>query len=468
MFLQFIWCLRRAANLPTLYMDSASVAIVWKDGQQYHADWASLIAPERDDLIPKATWCLIDSNIELEAIPDQFIDFGRFLIQAASPRPIRFKWRSKMPTVDYFVMKDWSCEELIAGRQLQRLEGQQNVSEQALLNFHRQYGGSARNAYNYATRTQKFEKLLNEAAIHISEKSVVLACSSAEPTIIEKLGAAENQDIQGAESIAHRLLTVFPISDENRKQFRINPPTDHTMQKVLRRFHWDHGIAASRLYRWLAPVSRPGPKALAEDLYATYCHGLLAKGGGSWSLFDEKPLPAEEEEQVTGRWFTVSCKLLIAHNRSIKIVHSPMPRLSLPMGILRRSTSNQKIETHIFDSDLAPSEIRVGVYYQPRTRNFPTFDSFFVGEPHHAIVFRATIWDSPTVKECDVNWLKERNIINITYIYVSPSATSQAMVCSDSFDAIYHLHLDFPKEGIMQPMKDLWGRIWKMERGYDD
>ncbi|KAJ6588317.1 hypothetical protein B0H19DRAFT_1098771, partial [Mycena capillaripes] len=45
---------------------------------------------------------------------------GLFIVQASSPSPSRIYWRKKRTgTAHFFLMKPWTCGELVAGIQLQ-------------------------------------------------------------------------------------------------------------------------------------------------------------------------------------------------------------------------------------------------------------------------------------------------------------------------------------------------------------
>jgi hypothetical protein len=90
-FLKYLFHLRAAANLPTIYMTNERIAIVYKNGCIGVIEASVFL-----NNMPDSTWALIDSNANLATIPQDIIDIGFFVVQAASPRKDRMRAALKL------------------------------------------------------------------------------------------------------------------------------------------------------------------------------------------------------------------------------------------------------------------------------------------------------------------------------------------------------------------------------------
>lgn len=70
-FLWLIWHLRRAQNLPTMYVKSTRQARLWKDNKLYHIDLSQIAIRDLKPALPRNTWCLVASNRELVDVPEK-------------------------------------------------------------------------------------------------------------------------------------------------------------------------------------------------------------------------------------------------------------------------------------------------------------------------------------------------------------------------------------------------------------
>jgi hypothetical protein len=66
-----------------------------------------------------------------------------------------------------------------------------------------------------------------------------------------------------------------------------------------------------------------------------------------------------------------------------------------------------------------------GVYYRPSHSNHPTFDGLYVDAPGHAFGFQASIRGKHGIEKEGLDWLRNRGITKITYIYVMPAGLWQ-------------------------------------------
>lgn len=82
MWLIFVLYLRLAAKKTTVWQDSST-------GFYLHSErgvsWMSFISQPDLTFLPKGTWFLVDSNLEVTSINQRFLNTKAFIVQAASP-----------------------------------------------------------------------------------------------------------------------------------------------------------------------------------------------------------------------------------------------------------------------------------------------------------------------------------------------------------------------------------------------
>lgn len=111
-FLWLVWNLRIAANLPTILINAYPSALFWINGQAYKVDDMNERA-SRSFYFPERTWCLIDSDDELDGLPRVSVSWGCFILKVASPDTVGY-WMQKNSS-ELIGMKDWEYGELVAG-----------------------------------------------------------------------------------------------------------------------------------------------------------------------------------------------------------------------------------------------------------------------------------------------------------------------------------------------------------------
>jgi hypothetical protein len=110
-----IW--RLHAGLPIIYQSRPSQVYYFGPEGAFLlkiSDADQNAAAEFSKVLPRSTWCLVDSNAELQEMPMFIRHLPLFAIQAASPRWSRIKWGNKHKIMLYY-MKPWSLTELIIG-----------------------------------------------------------------------------------------------------------------------------------------------------------------------------------------------------------------------------------------------------------------------------------------------------------------------------------------------------------------
>ncbi|KAE9404966.1 hypothetical protein BT96DRAFT_386087 [Gymnopus androsaceus JB14] len=150
-------------------------------------------------------------------VPDYIHLTCRFILQTSSSKNTRMEWMKKSEAGamrEYFVMRPWSLSELIAGNQLQAWT-RGMLAEDALRSFHERYGGSARDAYAFARRPSAFDKKITTAT---------QAMAGYDDRRLENIWSSEPFYLDVPKDAGHALLSVFPVSDIDRCQFRISFP----------------------------------------------------------------------------------------------------------------------------------------------------------------------------------------------------------------------------------------------------
>jgi len=109
--------LRLEAGLPTIFQSLPNRLFFFND-EGVHILKYSLSASAMDFKaeFPPSTWCLVDSNLELNTVPGFIRNLSLFVVQASSPRPERIEWEKKeqRASLEYF-LKPWTPSELIMG-----------------------------------------------------------------------------------------------------------------------------------------------------------------------------------------------------------------------------------------------------------------------------------------------------------------------------------------------------------------
>jgi hypothetical protein len=109
--------LRIHARLPTIYQFRENYFYYFHaEGVSIISVDKSLIATDIRNQFDPSTWCLVDSNLRLGAMPGFIQDLDFFIVQAASSRQHHLIWTDKVSRpVRRYYMKVWDIPELIAG-----------------------------------------------------------------------------------------------------------------------------------------------------------------------------------------------------------------------------------------------------------------------------------------------------------------------------------------------------------------
>jgi len=195
----------------------------------------------------------------------------------------------------------------------------------------------------------------------------------------------------------YMLLSVFPLTDADRREFRIAPPSRAVYLKLK--------------------VATPGANSLAHEMLAQHFHALLI-AGGRWNLqrlHGKKTAVACTYSVQEGE----ACCLALKADGKIEIVEMLSSNVELPpqqlTAVQRRDWACAK------DEPAVGTALEEGVYFHPERREFPGADAFYILEPRHALLFQTSVKASPHGFTLDaVRWFAARGIHKFTYIYVTP------------------------------------------------
>ncbi|KIK62499.1 hypothetical protein GYMLUDRAFT_84424 [Collybiopsis luxurians FD-317 M1] len=397
-FLYYIWTTRIALNLPTLFVHRRDEVLLWQDGQMYTAPFAQCSDRRLRNILDQTVWCLVDSSQDLWDVPSSVYLAGRFIIQAAAPRKERVSWTTKVPKmVFYYVMREWSAEELIAGLQLQE-ETFSEVKAEHLVKFHNILGGSARDAYRYAPsldgRILHLENTAKRLGLdvftHVNSVDLFNPLSSAAEPMV-------------GESIRHQFMSVFPWNNEDRSQYEIRPPTEMVLDIIVEAIRSKFKVNRVNLFNYLAAGDGIEDATLASYFYDLNYHDFLCR-----------------DVVLNCFMFHPSKRARIPGRAKRYWVSKSTPAECYPFSM-------KKCYVYVFEAK-NPPEFKLGHYYRPSSRIFLTFDSMLVVTATHVIIFQSSMSCLHGVSLKGLEWLAAQGFTTIECVYVSPSATKSVTI----------------------------------------
>ncbi|KAJ7171637.1 hypothetical protein C8R43DRAFT_1231165 [Mycena crocata] len=388
-FLKYIFHLRAAANLPTIYIDSQMSTTMFKNGET--AKLNNVLQTAMEQNLPPSTWAL-----------------------AASPNSERFAAAVKLEDrAQICIMKPWTPWELVVGQTL-RPASCQIASERQLLEFHEMLGGFPRHAFEAAHDLDGFRDKSMQSTMTGEELRRIIFHT---PLNLDN-------------DLAHMLLSVFPLTDTDRQAFRIAPPA-RTMYDM-------------QFYDRCFKAGTPGSKAMAGEVLATHFHSLLV-AFGVWELRRSEGT-LEGNPNARTRTYIVpnrSCNRMLSANGTMQIADwSPAPEyapLTEQIWNLRTPPTATQLE-------------EVEVNFRPLRWSFPGADASYILEPGHALLFQTPGKAAPHGFTGEaVRWFAERGIGKFTYVYMTPDFTGLQVLlphdlivtswpCYFIVAFFYHLH----------------------------
>ncbi|OCB92061.1 hypothetical protein A7U60_g596 [Sanghuangporus baumii] len=351
LFLIFVLVLRVLAGLPTIFQsENEHLCVITGEGAfrvSYPIDALPL-----QDYIPVGMWFLVDSGA-VAHVPSQLMKtssiMSGLILQAASPRKDHLEWAKKMhQAVGRYWMAPWTPEEVIQARDLQRWPENQRPSEQALNDFCRIFGCSARHVYGNALDRSFYETMVFEEIATLNREKIRGMLNNLE-------GLAYDRGISN-------LLIMAAPDPSDRRQFTLFIPSAYLTDRILTRLKADDQQATSHLY-WLFrtnPHTRSGAGYLLERLALE-----SFPQGGEWEM---SVMQRGDPSTVSTHWHLRSgaphrflCLgsvkgYLSVEGQSQTGPFHPLPELPFP-----RNHQQQLID---------------GFYYNPASRTQPSFDAF--------------------------------------------------------------------------------------------
>ncbi|KAL5501010.1 hypothetical protein ACEPAH_9397 [Sanghuangporus vaninii] len=256
LFLIFVLVLRVLAGLPTIFQsENGHLCVITGEGAfrvSYPID-----APPLQDYIPMGTWFLVDSG-SVANVPSQLIKtssiMSGLILQAASPRKDHLGWAKKMhQAVGRYWMAHWAPEKIIQGRDLQRWPENQRPSEQALNDFCRDFGCSARHVYGNASDKSFYETIVSEEITTLNREKI--------RSMLNNL-----QGLTYDQGVSNLLIMAAP-DPSDRRHFTLFIPSTYLTDRILTRLKADDDQQATNHLYWLFrtnPHTRPGAGYLLE------------------------------------------------------------------------------------------------------------------------------------------------------------------------------------------------------------
>jgi hypothetical protein len=404
--------LRLQAQLPTIYQSRDSHLYYFADDGVSLINLASSpIATNFKSQFHQSTWCLIDSNQNLDTVPVFIQDLDLFIVQASSPRPHRYAWIDKAtrPVLRYF-MKSWTLPELLVGYvtyllisepfviPLSRVLQDEVCSEAQIEFFSTRYGTSARSVYTNASHPLNYETSLLEKMARITYKGMAKLFREASPL-----------DLAGA--VSHQLVAISPGATRNA--FESTFPTRYVYEKFRDSLSTHKLEAVARLYDIF--VRNPNTKVPAGFMLEDDVNDVFFRGG-EWSL-----VPMMKSNR-TGPKYThwkdpngpITPQYLhlgyLGHHIAIDTTPHPAGTVYVALPLKRFLPGG-------------PLQLVDGYYY-PSSRSQETFDAFiYESASKTATVLQVTTAKTHSVKEGGVKWLQGLGVERFRYIAVSTPNT---------------------------------------------
>ncbi|KAJ7245127.1 hypothetical protein B0H12DRAFT_1127913 [Mycena haematopus] len=381
--------------------------------------------------VPKNAWILLDSNAHFASPPQEVAESNIFIVQAVSSRAGRTAWAAKIRgPYQFCVMRPWTLEELFAASSLQP----QVCSGREMHAFFTKFGGSARHVYEDSHDLPGFEALVNASAESLDRKTIHRAMWHISPT-----PALD-------ETVGHMLITALPISNADRRNFRLSSPTAYLEGKLLARLNGAHiHLARRELYVLTAGVPLPGCKATARHLLDRHHHEFIALGG-QWRLrqFAKVPAPSRSISKTYMWRATDEAGWVLEANGKMSVFRE---------AVARCATEFEGLTAVDFApaSGVTQCQLKTDCYYRPSPSG--AIDSFYMDRTGHGFTFQVqSEGDSSkphTVRDGGQEWLEGRGVSTFTYVLVSGPEMGVPTILvpraeEAKFDYFFWLVLEYP------------------------
>ncbi|TFK45708.1 hypothetical protein OE88DRAFT_1688821 [Heliocybe sulcata] len=217
--LALLRCLERHWTV-VLQLDAATIYIFNSSGV-FRVPSSQTDFVDLEEALPRATWCLVDSNTAVKGVPYDIAVLDRFLIQAASPQASRTSWARKRNTfASRYLIEPMPLEEAQLAYSLysKRTEDTDRIIE----DFFTKYGPSTRSAFIAASVGKDWE---DQSAYELTT-----ALSFLDYPKLRNLVSQASQ-LQMDEDVSDSLLLVRP--DKRRHMVQVDVVSKHVLDLLM-------------------------------------------------------------------------------------------------------------------------------------------------------------------------------------------------------------------------------------------
>ncbi|KAJ6524507.1 hypothetical protein B0H19DRAFT_1386117 [Mycena capillaripes] len=382
-FVRYILVLRCMMGLPTVFMEDKLWLNVYHQRKQLKYSLAARHIGEIIHKLPVNTWILVDSSSELVGVPLQVTQAKCFVLQAMSPRQECTRWLNKTtPRPVAVVMKPWTADELIAARPAQKLV--EPVSDSQLREFVRLYGGSARDAYAFASAPDHYRRSIAAAIPTFTAKNLNITFGP---------GPIPNFPVNG---IPHMILSVFPQTKEDLRGFIVAPPTSHVRDLLMTHIEGLDQTARNELFSALRGYWEA--RSLARSVLEVSYHRVLLENGRVWPLHAAECVLVRRNTRLSS--FHVRRKTLGGDPPARRRWRDDLPVawLSLQDELTIHDDGPEplqdgRVQMRVVEfqgSEFVPP-LSPQTYYRSDQKVSSTLGSFVITEPRKAVVFQPTV-----------------------------------------------------------------------------
>ncbi|KAL1706352.1 hypothetical protein EV121DRAFT_201527 [Schizophyllum commune] len=326
---------------------------------------------ELSDALPRATWCLVDSNDAMLGMSCNFLTLDRFLVQTASPQADRLSWGLKRRQFySRYLIKPMPLEEAQLAYSA-CVRAPQPDSNRIIQLFFDKYGPSTRYAFQAVSARENWEEA----------QSIVLQ------SVLERFDYPQFRDlISGAktlqtdDNISHHILLVEPA--DKRHLVKVDLVSTHVLALITKAFSSLPSQGVRLVYDLFASDVRT--KDAASRLVEEGMHALLPMPG-HWPL--TKWPGADKYRMIVSGGSYNPIRIVAVNAAAPSVIHDAL--------VVERITAGQEIKL-------------TGKYYQlPKTSAHGKVDSFIYNPQLNVITaFHLTTLTTHFIDLEGLKWLK--------------------------------------------------------------
>ncbi|KAI5826732.1 hypothetical protein K523DRAFT_310828 [Schizophyllum commune Tattone D] len=370
---------------------------------------------ELSDALPRATWCLVDSNDAMHGVPNNFTTLNRFLVQTASPQADRLSWglERRQFYSRYFIKPMPPEEAQLAYSACVRAPHPD--SNRIIQSFFDKYGPSTRYAFQAVSARENWEEA----------QSIVLQSALERfdfPQFRNLVSGAKT--LQTDDSVSHHILLVEPA--DKRHLVKVDLVSGHVLALLTKSFSSLPSQGVRLVYDLFASDVRT--KDAASRLVEEGMHALLPMPG-HWPL--TKWPCTDKYRMIVSGGSNDPLRIVAVNAAALSVVHDAL--------VVERVNAGQDLKL-------------TGKYYQlPKTSTPGKVDSFIYNPQSNVITaFHLTISATHFIDLEGLKWLRSLRgtpggpapIIDL--VVVSSDSTLELTVGELALELlrqVYRLHL---------------------------